>query len=88
MVENSIEHRVFVVTGGTQGLGEATARILAERRAGGVTICGRDEQRGRAVASALEEAGCASLFVQADLMHEEGCRRVIRATDERFGRGL
>ena len=86
MVESSIEHRVFVVTGGTQGLGEATARILAERRAGGVTICGRDEQRGRAVASALEEAGCASLFVQADLMHEEGCRRVIRATDERFGR--
>jgi NAD(P)-dependent dehydrogenase (short-subunit alcohol dehydrogenase family) len=83
---NSLDGGVFVVTGGTQGLGEETAKILAERGAAGVTICGRNEERGRAVAQALEREGCSSLFVRADLLQEEDCRQVIRATDQRFGR--
>lgn len=86
MSETPLQGRVFVVTGGTQGLGEATARLLAERGAAGVTVCGRNEDRGGAVAHALEEAGCPALFVQADLLLEPDCRRVIQATDERFGR--
>ncbi len=34
MGDSSLEHRIFVVTGDTQGLGEATARILAELMTG------------------------------------------------------
>jgi NAD(P)-dependent dehydrogenase (short-subunit alcohol dehydrogenase family) len=80
------EGRVFVITGSTQGLGEATARILAEQGAAGVVLCGRNEDRGGAVAYSLEEAGCPALFVKADLVVEDDCRRVIRSADERFGR--
>ena len=47
------------------------ARLLAERGAAGVTVCGRNEDRGGAVAYALEEVGCPALFVQADLLREE-----------------
>ncbi len=86
MSDKTLEGRVFVVTGGTQGLGEATARILAQRGAAGVTVCGRNPERGGAVAAALDEAGCPALFVQADLLEEKECRAVVRATDERFGR--
>ena len=86
MGKSPLEGRVFVVTGGTQGLGEETARILAEKGAAGVVICGRNEDRGGAVAYRLEEEGCPALFVKADLLLEEDCRRVIRMADERFGR--
>ncbi len=86
MGDSAPEGRIFVVTGGTQGLGEATARILAEQGAAGVVVCGRNEDRGGAVAYGLEEAGCPALFVKADLLQEEDCRRVIHLADERFGR--
>jgi NAD(P)-dependent dehydrogenase (short-subunit alcohol dehydrogenase family) len=76
--------KTFVVTGGTQGLGEETARHLAEQGAAGITICGRNTDKGATVVRALEEAGCPSRFVRADLLEEVDCRAVVRAHDERF----
>lgn len=78
--------KVAVVTGGTQGLGEAVARLLAARGAAGLVICGRTAERGEAVAASLQEGGCETLFVQADLAKVEDCRRVIIAADTAFGR--
>jgi len=83
MQQGRHDGRVYVVTGSTQGLGEEIARVLAARGAAGIAICGRNEDRGIAVARSL---GCETLFVRSDLLSEEDCRRVIRATDERFGR--
>jgi NAD(P)-dependent dehydrogenase (short-subunit alcohol dehydrogenase family) len=86
-VTANLNGKTFVVTGGTQGLGEETARHLAELGAAGITICGRNTDKGATVARALEELGCPSLFVRADLTIEEECRNVVRLHDERF-RGL
>jgi NAD(P)-dependent dehydrogenase (short-subunit alcohol dehydrogenase family) len=77
--------KYFVVTGGTQGLGEATAVLLAQRGAAGITICGRNEDNGTRVAKALEEAGTQALFVRADLTAVDDCANVIARHDERFG---
>lgn len=74
-----------VVTGGTQGLGEATARLIAERDAAGLVVCGRTRERGRAVADDLTRAGCPTRFVEADLVGVEDCRRVIAEADAAFG---
>lgn len=78
--------KVAVVTGGTQGLGEGIARLLAARGAAGLVICGRTAKTGKAVAASLTKAGCKTRFIQADLEKVEDCRKVIAGADKTFGR--
>ena len=85
MENGSLHGKVFVVTGGTQGLGEEIAERLAELGAKGIVLCGRSEARGRRVAESLQAKGAEALYVKADLARHEECRRVVRACDERFG---
>ena len=74
-----------VITGSTQGLGLATARLFAERGAAGLIITGRNAERGRAAAEELNAGGCRAVFVAADAADVDACRRVIAAADEHFG---
>jgi len=78
--------KVVIVTGGTQGLGEGIALHLAEVGTSGLVICGRGQERGQLVVDALNQVGCPSSYVAADLSREEDCRRVVQVCDERFGR--
>lgn len=83
----SLEGKVAVITGSTQGLGEATARLFCERGIRGLVITGRNQTRGEAVAASLTNANdaCKAVFVQADLSNVEDCYRIIQAADEHFG---
>ena len=78
--------RVCVVTGGTQGLGEATARLLAERGAEAVAIVGRNAERGRRVAADLEGLGAKAHAIAADLADMDQAASIIGEADRRFGR--
>lgn len=81
------EGRVAVVTGGTQGLGAAIAKLLAERGVAGIVTCGRSAEKGKEVARSIEAATSAVVhFVAADLNSVEDCRAVIAHAMERFGR--
>ncbi|MBO0704516.1 MAG: SDR family NAD(P)-dependent oxidoreductase, partial [Candidatus Dormibacteraeota bacterium] len=63
--------RVAVVTGAAQGIGEATARLLAGR---GLTVAVVDRQAeaGERVAGAIRDAGGDARFVGCDLTsHDE-----------------
>ncbi len=77
--------RVYVVTGGTQGLGRGIAEYLSEVDAKGLIICGRNRERGEAVAAALTSGETRCVYVPADLEGEADCRAVIRAADREFG---
>ncbi len=82
-----LDGKIAVVTGGTQGLGAAIARLFADRGAAGLVICGRSEGKGEAKAREIEGAtGVRTHFVAADLGEVEDCRKVIAAADEAFGR--
>lgn len=81
-----LDGRVAVVTGGTQGLGEAVARLFAERGCSGLVICGRNEANGSRVAGDLIAEGCKTVYVKADLGKLDDCRAVIAAADKAFGR--
>jgi NAD(P)-dependent dehydrogenase (short-subunit alcohol dehydrogenase family) len=82
----NLNGRIAVVTGGSQGLGEAIARLFAERGAAGLVICGRNQANGERVAAEIEATGCPALFVAADLANVADCRKVIAEADRRFKR--
>jgi len=77
--------KVFVVTGGNQGLGAAVSLLLAERGARGLVICGRNQQAGAAQVDKLRAAGCETWFVAADFSDPASCERVIAEAESRFG---
>jgi len=86
MTETSSFHGKYaVITGGTQGLGEATARLFAARGAAGIIIVGRDEARGERVATDLNDAGCEAHFVGADLADANAARQPVAAALSHFG---
>lgn len=83
---SSVAGQVAVVTGGAQGIGEATARLLAARGAAGIAIVDRRRDKGEAVAASLNEAGTKTLFIETDLAIHAEVQRVIPAVDAAFGR--
>ncbi len=85
-MSRDFEGSVAVVTGSTQGLGAAVARQFAERGGAGVVITGRDETRGLAMAADLEDLGCQSVFVVADLTDRSTPARILEAADAAFGK--
>ena len=82
---SSLAGKYAVVTGSTQGLGEATARLFARRGAAGIIITGRNAGRGNAVAKEITSDKCLARFVSANLVEVDDCRRIIAAADEAFG---
>jgi len=83
---SSVAGQVAVVTGGAQGIGEATARLLAARGAAGIALVDRRKDKGEAVARSLNEAGTKTIFIETDLAIHEQVQRVIPAVDAAFGR--
>jgi NAD(P)-dependent dehydrogenase (short-subunit alcohol dehydrogenase family) len=82
----NLNDKVAIVTGGSQGLGEAIARLFGERGAAGLVICGRNAKGGERVASEISAIGCPTVFVRADLAKVADCRKVVAEADEHFGR--
>jgi NAD(P)-dependent dehydrogenase (short-subunit alcohol dehydrogenase family) len=78
--------KVAAITGSTQGLGEATARLFAARGAAGLAICGRNVERGERIASELSGSGCPTEFVHADLERIDDGRHFIDSAEASFGR--
>ena len=81
--------KTCIVTGGTSGIGEASALALAEKGADLAIVC-RSEARGEATRARIEEAtgrSCVQLFY-ADLQRLEDVRRVAAEMDLAVGARL
>ena len=74
--------RVFIVTGGGRGLGNATARVLVDEGAC-VVVSGRSEDT---LAEATLDLGERALSVVADNAHPGTPARLLHAANERWGR--
>ena len=80
-----LDGKVALITGGTSGIGSATAALLAQEGAA-VALTGRNQERGRQVAQAINEAGGEALFIRSDVRFADDCRQAVEQTLERFGR--
>jgi NAD(P)-dependent dehydrogenase (short-subunit alcohol dehydrogenase family) len=80
-----LEHKVALITGGTSGIGAATAVLFAKEGAK-VTITGRNEKRGHAVAEKITNDGGRAIFIRSDVRKADECRHVVRETLRAFGR--
>ncbi|MFH9235772.1 SDR family oxidoreductase [Streptomyces globisporus] len=76
-----LKDRVYIVTGATRGLGNATARALAADGAK-VIITGRDE---KSVEEAAAELGGGVLGLAADNADPSAAQRLVDTARERFG---
>ena len=73
--------KIAVITGGTSGIGEATAECFVAEGAQ-VVICGRSIDKGEALAERLGEH---CRFVQADVTQEADIERTLAYAVEQFG---
>jgi NAD(P)-dependent dehydrogenase (short-subunit alcohol dehydrogenase family) len=80
-----LANKVALITGGTSGIGQATALLFAHEGAQ-VALIGRDESRGHAVAQEIEKAGGEAIFIRSDVRFAEECRRAVEETLQVFGR--
>ncbi|MBP3959021.1 glucose 1-dehydrogenase [Gemmata sp. G18] len=77
--------KVVLVTGGTSGIGRATAVAFAKEGAK-VVLSGRRETEGLAVVEEIKKAGGTAAFVQADVAKEADVKRLVEETVAKFGR--
>jgi len=79
-----LDGKVALVTGGTSGIGAATAILFAQEGAD-VAITGRDEARGAEVVARIEAGGARGSFIRADVRLAEDCDRAVAETVAAFG---
>jgi NAD(P)-dependent dehydrogenase (short-subunit alcohol dehydrogenase family) len=77
--------KVALITGGTSGIGRATAIAFAEQGAD-VVIAGRREAEGAESLMLVQKAGGQGLFVRVDVNDESEIEAMVAKTLERFGR--
>lgn len=79
-----LTNKVALITGGTSGIGEATAILFAKEGAR-VAITGRRETRGQAVMEQIAKGGGQAVFIRTDVRKADDCRRAVEETMRTFG---
>jgi NAD(P)-dependent dehydrogenase (short-subunit alcohol dehydrogenase family) len=77
--------KVALVTGGTSGIGKATAIAIGAAGAK-VVFSGRRESEGEDTANSIRQAGAECLFVRSDVSSEADVKALIEKTVASYGR--
>lgn len=77
--------KVAIITGGTLGIGLATAELLSAEGAR-VVLMARNPSRGQAAIERITSAGGQAIFVQGDVGVAVDCHRCVTTAVEAYGR--
>jgi NAD(P)-dependent dehydrogenase (short-subunit alcohol dehydrogenase family) len=80
-----LANKVALITGGTSGIGEATAILFAKEGAS-VAITGRNEERGNGVTKKISQSGGKAVFIRADCRLAQDCRGAVDEAIRAFNR--
>jgi|SRR5680860_258885 len=81
---SGIKDKVVIITGASSGLGEATARLLAERGAK-LMLAARREDRLQSLAGDIEEAGGTVAYRVTDVIDRDQVEKLAQATLDEYG---
>ncbi|CAN7462954.1 SDR family oxidoreductase [Acidovorax sp. LjRoot117] len=79
-------HQVALITGGSRGIGAATARLAARQGWAVAVNYTRDAQAAQTVVASIAAAGGTAIAVQADVADEAQVLAMFRTVDEQLGR--
>lgn len=71
-----LKNKTAIITGGTSGIGKATALLFAEEGAN-LIVTGRRIEKGKAIETECRQKGVRCVFVEADHTKLEDCQRVV-----------
>ncbi len=80
-----LQDKVALITGGSSGIGEATASLFAKEGAK-IAITGRNETRGNAVTEQITKNGGHAVFITSDVRKSSDCQLAVDEILRAFGR--
>ena len=80
-----LKNKTAIITGGTSGIGKATALRFAEEGAD-LVVTGRRVSLGKVVEAECRQKGVRCVFVEADHSKVEDCQRVVETALKEFNR--
>jgi NAD(P)-dependent dehydrogenase (short-subunit alcohol dehydrogenase family) len=79
-----LQNKVAIITGSSRGIGRATAILFAQEGAKIVINYKTNEKEAESVAEEVGIENC--LLVQADVSKEDGVKKLVKDTTDRFGK--
>lgn len=79
-----LQSKVVIVTGASSGIGEATARVLAEAGAR-VVLAARRKDKLDTLAVEITHAGGTAMVVEADVTDQSVCENLIKKVHDEWG---
>ena len=80
-----LKDKVAIITGGTSGIGFATARLFAAEGAK-VIISGRNEAKGEKAQKTIRDEGGEVKFISGDVSNEKDIDRIVEETIAAYGK--
>ncbi|KAK1363377.1 (-)-isopiperitenol/(-)-carveol dehydrogenase, mitochondrial [Heracleum sosnowskyi] len=84
LCNQKLEGKVVIITGGSSGIGEATARHFADHGAQAVVIADIQEEKGLEVASSIGSHRCT--FIKCDVTDEQQVKSLVESTVKIHGK--
>ncbi|HXY04406.1 MAG TPA: SDR family NAD(P)-dependent oxidoreductase [Terriglobales bacterium] len=79
-----LTNKVALITGGTSGIGKASALLFA-REGASVALTGRNRERGEQVRADILSSGGKAIFIACDVRKSEDCRLAVDEVMSSFG---
>ncbi|SFD75771.1 NADP-dependent 3-hydroxy acid dehydrogenase YdfG [Paenibacillus catalpae] len=81
----NIKNKVVIITGASSGIGEATAKLLAENGAK-VVLAARREDRLQAIVNDVKQLGGEAVSIKADVVSAEDMQNLAKFALSKYGR--
>lgn len=84
-MSKKMENKIVLISGGTGGMGKASAFLFAEE-GGTIVIAGHSDEKGQALIEEFEAKGFKTDFVHCDVVNENESKAAVDFTIGKYGR--